>query len=71
MNVPERKLNLLIDEDEMARRRATWKAPEPKFSRGWCALYQSHVSQANEGCDFDFLETIPVTDITDQEPGIH
>jgi dihydroxy-acid dehydratase len=71
LNVPERKLNLLIDEDEMARRRATWKAPEPKFSRGWCALYQSHVSQANEGCDFDFLETIPVTDITDQEPDIH
>ena len=43
------------DETEIARRRAAWVAPEPRYARGWGYLFQRHVSQANDGCDFDFL----------------
>lgn len=66
LNVPERKLNLLVDEAELARRRAAWKAPAPHYSRGYGAMYCAHVTQAPEGCDFDFLqgsEKLPEPDI--------
>ena len=44
-----------------------WKRPAPHFGRGFGALYQQHISQANDGCDFDFLEgTTPTPD-----PEIH
>ncbi|HEX7436657.1 MAG TPA: dihydroxy-acid dehydratase, partial [Caldimonas sp.] len=56
LDVPARKLNVLISAAEMARRRAAWIAPAPKFERGFGALYLRHVSQADKGCDFDFLE---------------
>ena len=55
LDVPGRRLELRIDEAELARRRAAWTPPAPRFSRGFGALYLKHVSQANEGCDFDFL----------------
>ena len=41
---------------ELDRRRAAWVAPEPRYARGWGYLFQRHVSQAHEGCDFDFLQ---------------
>jgi dihydroxy-acid dehydratase len=67
LNVAERRLELKISEAELARRRAEWKMPPPRFERGYGALYQQHVTQADQGCDFDFLEgTAPTPD-----PEIH
>jgi dihydroxy-acid dehydratase len=57
LDVPARKLTLKIDETELARRRAEWTPPKPHYTRGFGTLYLKHVTQANEGCDFDFLET--------------
>ena len=54
LNVPERQLNLLVADDELARRRAGWQPPPPKYRRGYGKLYVEHVLQADEGCDFDF-----------------
>ena len=71
LDVPARKLNLLISDGELAARQARWVAPEPKFERGYGKLYQRHVSQADKGCDFDFLETIPVKHLDAGEPEIH
>jgi dihydroxy-acid dehydratase len=58
LDIPNRKLDLLVSQDELARRRAEWKRPEEKDRRGYLALYKEHVSQANEGCDFDFLKPV-------------
>jgi dihydroxy-acid dehydratase len=51
-----RRLQLLVDDAELARRRAAWAAPAQPYERGWTRLYQQHVTQAHRGCDFDFLE---------------
>jgi dihydroxy-acid dehydratase len=55
LDVDKRTLNVLLDEAELARRRAAWVAPKQPFERGWTRLYQQHVTQAHEGCDLDFL----------------
>ena len=55
LDVASRTLHLEVSDDELARRRATWTAPVQPFQRGFTWLYQQHVTQANEGCDFDFL----------------
>ena len=44
-----------VDEAELERRRAEWKPTAHVYGRSFAALYQRHVSQADEGCDFDFL----------------
>ncbi|MEI6812249.1 MAG: dihydroxy-acid dehydratase [Actinomycetes bacterium] len=49
------KLELLVDEAELATRKAAWRAPVREQERGWPALYQNHVLQADQGCDLDFL----------------
>jgi dihydroxy-acid dehydratase len=59
LDVPARKLNVLISDEEMAKRKAAWVAPVPKFERGFGKLYLQHIQQADQGCDFDFLETQP------------
>jgi len=51
----------------LARRCAAWKSPAPKYLRGWGALCAGHMTQANDGCDFDFLERGPAT----PDPEIH
>ena len=56
LDVEARSLELRVDADELARRRAAWKPPPRPFTRGFTRLYQDHVTQAHEGCDFDFLE---------------
>jgi dihydroxy-acid dehydratase len=67
LDVPNRRLELLVDEAELGRRRAAWRPPEPYYGRGYGALFSRHVTQANEGCDFDFLaEGSPIP-----EPEIH
>ena len=53
-------LDMLVDADEMERRRKAWTPPK-RYERSFAALYQAHVSQADKGCDFDFLAgTAPV-----------
>jgi dihydroxy-acid dehydratase len=54
LDVPARTLDLLVDDAELARRRTTWKAPQ-KPARGYTRLYVERVTQADKGCDFDFL----------------
>ena len=56
LDVPARSLQLDVPDDELARRRAAWSAPVQPFQRGFTWLYQQHVTQAHEGCDFDFLQ---------------
>jgi dihydroxy-acid dehydratase len=56
LDIPARRLDLLVDEPELARRRAAWKPAQPHFTRGFGTLYLKHVTQADKGCDFDFLE---------------
>jgi dihydroxy-acid dehydratase len=67
LDVPARKLNLKVSDEELARRRAAWKRPVPRYERGFGALYQQHITQADQGCDFDFLEGVAPT----SEPEIH
>ncbi len=55
LDVAERRLDLAVDDAELERRRAAWTPPERKDDRGYRRLYEDHVLQANEGCDFDFL----------------
>ena len=56
LDVSQRRLHLQVGDEELARRRALWKAPVQPFKRGFTRLYQEHVTQAHEGCDFDFLQ---------------
>jgi dihydroxy-acid dehydratase len=55
LDVEARRLSLEVPEEELARRRAAWRAPETVFRRGYGTLYDAHILQADEGCDFDFL----------------
>ncbi|MBH9579117.1 IlvD/Edd family dehydratase [Inhella proteolytica] len=65
LNLPERRLQLRVDDAELARRRAAWQPPVSPYRRGYIKLYQEHVTQAHEGCDFDFLQdAIPSTEPT-------
>ena len=55
LDVPNRRLYLDVSDEELARRRANWKAPEPAMKGGYQELYVQRVTQANVGADFDFL----------------
>lgn len=57
VDVPNRSIDMLVDEKTLARRRADWAKPADKFERGYGWMFSKHITQANEGCDFDFLET--------------
>ncbi|MGJ5182068.1 L-arabinonate dehydratase [Bradyrhizobium oligotrophicum] len=57
LDVAARSINLDVPEDELARRRAAWTPPAPRFERGYGWMFARHIKQANDGCDFDFLET--------------
>jgi dihydroxy-acid dehydratase len=50
-----RRIHLHVSDEELARRRAAWRPPAPHYSRGYGAMFSAHVSQADEGCDFDYL----------------
>jgi dihydroxy-acid dehydratase len=67
LDVPGRRLQLKVDAAELQRRRAQWTPPPAHYGRGFGALYLKHVTQASEGCDFDFLEAGPPT----PDPEIH
>jgi dihydroxy-acid dehydratase len=55
LDVPGRRLSLDVPEEELERRRAAWVAPEMRATRGYERLYAAHITQADAGCDFDFL----------------
>ena len=67
LDVPNRRLELKVDERELSRRRVAWRKPLPHYSRGYGAIFARHATQANEGCDFDFLARGPLV----PEPKIH
>ena len=56
LDLDARTLTLCVDDAELAQRRAAWLAPKQPYTRGYTRLYQQHVTQAHEGCDFDFLQ---------------
>jgi dihydroxy-acid dehydratase len=55
LDVQARTLNLRVPEAELARRRAAWRPPPPRFTRGYGQLFCHECTQAHEGCDFKFL----------------
>ena len=57
VDVDARSISMEVPEEELARRRAAWTPPEPRFERGYGWVFTKHIQQANEGCDFDFLRT--------------
>ncbi|NBY05778.1 MAG: dihydroxy-acid dehydratase [Betaproteobacteria bacterium] len=57
LDVPERKLHLHVSDEELTQRRAQWQEPAPRYERGYGWLFARHILQADQGCDFDFLET--------------
>ena len=67
LDVEARKLELKVSDAELARRRAEWKPNPKRFGRGYGALFSQHVTQANKGCDFDFLHQTEAT----PDPEIH
>src|SRR5450432_1908323 len=50
-----RRIHLHVSDEELARRRSAWRAPAPRYGRGYGAMYSAHIGQADAGCDFDFL----------------
>jgi dihydroxy-acid dehydratase len=67
LDIPGRRLSIQVSDEELNRRRAAWRKPAPRYERGYGRLFSEHVSQANEGCDFDFLERGAAT----PDPEIH
>jgi len=66
LDIPARRLQLLVGDEELERRRKSWKAPPPRYTRGYGAIFAQHVTQANEGCDFAILarrDAVPEPDI--------
>ncbi|WP_421461485.1 L-arabinonate dehydratase [Agrobacterium tumefaciens] len=57
LDLPQRRLDMLVSEEEIAQRRAAWQAPPPRYERGYGYIFAKHVTQADAGCDFDFLQT--------------
>ena len=55
LSVKERRIELLVPQADLAKRRAQWNPPLSPPTRGYAKLYMDHVLQAEHGCDFDFL----------------
>ncbi|HKS65667.1 MAG TPA: dihydroxy-acid dehydratase, partial [Candidatus Acidoferrales bacterium] len=67
LDVAHQSINMRVSDDELSRRRAVWRPKQAIYPRGYGKLYMQHIKQADEGCDFDFLEgTAPIP-----EPEIH
>ncbi len=69
LDVAKRRLHLHVSDDELAQRKAQWKAPAPHYGRGFGWLNAQHMTQADDGCDLDFLETSAGAPVP--EPEIH
>jgi len=57
LDVHLRKINMLLDDETLSARKELIQPKQPKAGRGWLWMFSQHVKQANDGCDFDFLET--------------
>ncbi|MEM1277320.1 MAG: dihydroxy-acid dehydratase, partial [Pseudomonadota bacterium] len=57
VNVPEREISLMVKQAELEARRAAWAPPTPKATRGYNWMFARHVTQADKGCDFDYLQS--------------
>ncbi len=68
LDIPGRSISANLSEEEWEERRRSWQEPAPHYARGFGKLYLDHVTQAEEGCDFDFLHGAPATVA---EPEIH
>ena len=67
VDVATRRLHLHVSEEELNARRAAWTPPPPKYERGYGWMFLQHITQANDGCDFDYLQAgAPIP-----EPEIH
>jgi dihydroxy-acid dehydratase len=56
LDLPQRSLDMLVSDEELASRRAAWQAPPPRYERGYGYIFSKHVSLADLGCVFDFLQ---------------
>ena len=57
VDVAARRIHLEVDAEELDRRKASWTPPPPRYERGYGWMFSRHILQADQGCDFDFLET--------------
>lgn len=57
VDIDRRSIHLEVSDEELARRKAAWTPPPPRFGRGYGWMFSRHIRQANDGCDFDFLQT--------------
>jgi dihydroxy-acid dehydratase len=57
VDVPARTIHLQVDNAELAARRAAWTPPPARYERGYGWMFSRHILQADQGCDFDYLET--------------
>ncbi|MBW8727341.1 MAG: dihydroxy-acid dehydratase [Inquilinus limosus] len=57
LDVAARRIDMEVSDEELARRRAELQPPQPRYERGYGWMFNRHIRQAHEGCDFDFLET--------------
>lgn len=67
ISVENRSIHLHVSDEEMERRKAAWTPRTPHYERGYGRMFQEHIGQADDGCDFDFLEAGPAV----PEPEIH
>jgi len=56
VDVPARRIHLEVSDEELSARRAAWQPPPPRHERGYGWMFARHILQADQGCDFDFLE---------------
>ena len=59
LDVAARRIELVLPPDEIAQRLATFQPAPPKYQRGYGKLFLDHITQADRGCDFDFLRAVP------------
>ena len=63
IDVPNRKIELLVETEELESRLADFEFPVTVSPRGFKWLYAQHITQADKGCDFDFLESVEMTEM--------
>jgi dihydroxyacid dehydratase/phosphogluconate dehydratase len=67
IDVDKRLIHLHVSDEELTRRKAAWTPPPKHYQRGYGAMFSEHIGQADQGCDFDFLQGTQPT----REPEIH